>query len=425
MIKFLFKGVLRDRSRSLFPFLTVTIGVLLTVFMYNYMKGWESDITVISAAFQTGHVKVTTRAYAREAAQAPNDAALSGAGELIAGLEAEYAEFEWAPRILFGGLLDVPDEAGETRSQGPAAGLAARLLGDGPVAVRERERLRLAKGLVRGWLPAQPGDILLSDELARRLGVGPGETVTLIGATAEGAMATANFTVAGTVRFGLSALDRSGFIADIEDVRAALDMEDAAGEVLGFFRSGVFRRERAEALARAFSAGGEEDDFGPTMLALTEQNEFGSYFDLIDSAQAIIMLIFLVPMALVLWNAGLLGSLRRYGEMGVRLAVGEDKGHVYRSLIGESLIVGALGTAAGTILGLAVSFYMQKYGLDISSLIKGSSMMFPTVIHAKVMPFSLVIGFIPGLLAPFIGTAIAGRGIYKRQTARLFKELET
>jgi putative ABC transport system permease protein len=52
-------------------------------------------------------------------------------------------------------------------------------------------------------------------------------------------------------------------------------------------------------------------------------------------------------------------------------------------------------------------------------------MMIPTVLHSQVTPFAYVIGCIPGLLATLLGTSISGRGIYKRQTAQLFKELET
>ena len=54
-----------------------------------------------------------------------------------------------------------------------------------------------------------------------------------------------------------------------------------------------------------------------------------------------------------MWNAGLIGTLRRYGEFGVRLAMGESKGGVYRSLLAEAVIIGILGSIAGTILGLA------------------------------------------------------------------------
>jgi putative ABC transport system permease protein len=51
--------------------------------------------------------------------------------------------------------------------------------------------------------------------------------------------------------------------------------------------------------------------------------------------------------------------------------------------------------------------------------------MLQNVIRAQITPFSYVIGFIPGLLATFLGTSIAGIGVYKRQTSQLMKELES
>jgi len=61
MIKFLFKGILRDRSRSLLPVIIVSIGVLLTVFLSGYFTGVFGDIIDINAKFTSGHVKIMTR----------------------------------------------------------------------------------------------------------------------------------------------------------------------------------------------------------------------------------------------------------------------------------------------------------------------------------------------------------------------------
>ena len=50
--------------------------------------------------------------------------------------------------------------------------------------------------------------------------------------------------------------------------------------------------------------------------------------------------------------------------------------------------------------------------------------MMPPTIRARIIP-DFFIGFIPGLFSTVLGTMLSGRGIYKRQTARLFKELES
>jgi len=424
MIRFLFKGILRDRARSLFPFIVVTAGVFLTVALHGYIQGVMINITRSSANLRHGHVKVMTRAYSRDIAQLPNELALTGVGALQAELRAAHPDMDWLARIDFGGLLDVPDEKGETRVQAPAAGMAVDLLSPGSP---EPGMLDLDKILVRGRLPRAAGEMLISDDLALKLGLPIGGKATLIGSTMNGAMSMANFTVAGTIRFGVTAMDKTGLIADLADVRRALDMEDAAGAVLGLFRDGRYTQERADAVERAFQAAhaGRTADFDPVMQTLREQPGMAMMFDRMSDVTSVILFIFVLAMSLVMWNAGLVGTLRRYGEFGVRLAIGEDKGRVYRSLIAESLIIGVLGSIAGTALGLALSYFLQVHGIDMHALLKSVNMVIQTVIRSKITPAAFYIGFIPGLFASLIGTAIAGRAVYKRQTARLFKELES
>ena len=91
----------------------------------------------------------------------------------------------------------------------------------------------------------------------------------------------------------------------------------------------------------------------------------------------------------------------------------------------ESIMTGLAGSALGTLLGLAAAYYLQYAGFDISDALKQSSMLISDVIRARVTVGSYFIGFLPGLIASVVGTMFAGIGIYKRQTAQLFKELET
>lgn len=423
MIKFLLKGILRDKSRSLFPIMTVVAGVMLAVFGYSWIIGAADNMMEANARFSAGHVRIMSRAYAEEEDQIPNDLAYIGVESLMQKLRSDFPEFIWTPRIRFGGLLDIPDSQGETRAQGPVIGMAVDLLSS---ETREPEILNLQKALVRGHIPKESGEILLSENFALSLGVEPGETATLISSTMYGSMAVANFTVVGTIRFGVAAMDRRAMIADFRDIQAALDMEDATGEILGFFKTFVYRKEIAASTASRFNAmyTKEDDEFSPVMDTLYSQPSIADYLGVISLFSKAMIFIFIGAMSLVLWNAGLMGSLRRYGEIGVRLAMGETKTHLYRSMITESMFIGLIGTVIGTALGLSISYYFQAVGLDISSLLNSTTMMFSNVMRAKVTWFSHIIGFIPGLGATFLGSAISGLAIYRRQTSQLIKELE-
>jgi putative ABC transport system permease protein len=424
MIGFLIKGLLRDRSRSLFPFLTVLTGVTVTVFMQAYLGGMTSNMGESSAAFSTGHLRVTSKAYAREGDSASNELAYVGVAKLLDELRTEAPELVWTPRIRFSGLIDVPDERGETRSQAPMIGMGVDLLRPGSV---DRRLMKLDESIIRGRLPAAPGEVLISDDLARHLEIEPGARATLISSTMNGGMATSNFTVAGTVRFGIQAMDRGTMLADIGDVQRALDMEDASGEILGIFPDGLYRRDIATTVADRVSARWDQtdDEFGPTVVAMHRQPGTAEMLDYLDVVAGAIVAIFTVVMSIVLWNAGLIGTLRRYGEVGLRLAFGEDKGRLYRSMIAESLVIGLAGSIAGTLVGLIPAYWLQSTGFDVGAFMPNSTLVFNSVIRAQVTLLTFFIGFIPGLLATGIGTAISGIGIYKRQTATLIKELET
>jgi putative ABC transport system permease protein len=160
------------------------------------------------------------------------------------------------------------------------------------------------------------------------------------------------------------------------------------------------------------------------MMTILDQNGLGEYLALAENWVGMFVVMFLVIMSIVIWNTGLISGIRRYGEVGVRLAIGEPKGHVYGSLLVESLMIAFIGSAVGTAVGLGFSYLLQEVGLDVSAMMQGATMMMSNVMRARITPVAVVIGFVPGLVGTILGTMMAGIGIFKRQTASLFKELE-
>jgi putative ABC transport system permease protein len=423
MIEFLVKGLIRDKHRSLFPIIVVSGGVLLTVWIYSWMTGVFSDMLDGNARFDTGHVKVVTKAYSEIAHQMPNDLALVGIDSLLTALRERYSKYQWEARIKFGGLLDVPDSNGETRTQGPVFGFALNLFGENST---ELKRMNIEQAVVRGRAPIRSGEIVISDEFAKKLEIKIGESASLVSSTANRSMAVQNFIVVGTVSFGMAAVDRGAMIADLSDMQYALDMNNSAGEILGFSPLMFYDTEEAAAVQedfmRTFTKDG--DNFAPVMLTLEDQNDLRSYVQYAKMWGFLMVAVFVAMMSIVLWNAGLMSGIRRYGEVGVRLALGESKPHIYKTLLYESFFIGMVGSVIGTVFGIGSAYYLQVYGMDLSSALKGTSIMLSNVIRAKVTPTSFIIGFFPGLFGTFLGTALSGIGIFKRQTASLFKELE-
>jgi putative ABC transport system permease protein len=423
MIKFLLKGIMRDKSRSLLPIIIILLGVALTILLSGYLRGAMGDMVDQNARFDTGHVKVMSKAYAAEQDQLPNDLALLGLDTLMQGLAARFPDMSWNSRIRFGGLIDAQDAAGNSKGQGPASGTAIDLLND---ASGEVERMNIRSSLVSGTVPTEPGQALVGHALAEKLNVAIGDQVMYFGTTMNGSMTFKNFVVSGTIRFGAAAMDKGAIIIDLSDAQEMLDMEDGAGEVLGFFKSNAYDNGKALDATNSFNAlyVDSSDEFAPLMKTLKQQNGLADMLDYADLMASLFVFIFIAAMSIVLWNTGLLGGLRRYKEYGIRLALGESKGRIYGTMILEALLIGILGSVAGTVLGLAGVYYLQVHGIDISSFLQNSTMMMPSVMRAKLTPDLYYLGFIPGVVAMVIGTMLSGIGIYKRETATLFKDLE-
>jgi len=427
MIRFLIKGLLRDRSRSLFPVLVITLTVTLVIFAIGFMKGTLNSLLLDTAVILTGHEKIVTRAYSEESQLMPNDLALLDVDRMIDDLNQDYQDFFWSPRITFAGLLDVPDENRETRVQGPVIAFGIDLLSDGS---RQAEIWELKRFLVSGSLPKDSSDVLISSKLANQLNITIGEVVTFIGSTMNNAFTTHNFNVSGTFNLKKGQTDKQMMLVDLSGARLALDMDNAASAIFGFTHSLYYDDEAAVALRTHYNNTNSDslDIFSPFMLALRDGNQMGTMVDISGAMLAIMGGVFMVVVMIVLWNMGLMNGLRRYGEVGLRLAMGESKGQVYRSMISEAVIIGLTGTVMGTGIGTALTYYVQENGIDYTKGIEAlssSSMVMPNIFYAQVTPDLFYVGFIPGVLATVLGTMLAGLAIYKREMAQLFKELET
>jgi len=421
MFDFILKGIFRDRSRFLFPIIIISAGVSLMVFFLSFMDGYIESMIRQNARFETGHVKIVTKAYNELISQKPYDLGFLDNQEELDVWKTEYPQFDWAERITFGAILDKADSLGNSLSQGQVMGFALDLIG-GDLEIRN---LRLKETMAKGRLPLAPGEILLSDRTFEAMQLQLGDSLMLLGSTADGSMAFAQVVIIGTVVFGYEALDRGGIIMDLEDARSFLDMPGGSAEVLGFLRSDSYNDKEIKKLTTAFNDKySTEDEYSPLMLSLSDQNGLGYILWITDFTFLMMSLVFILILGIVLWNSGLMSGIRRYGEFGIRLAIGEEKKHIYRSLILESLCIGTIGSLIGLLLGFIFSYPLSIWGLDMSQYGKTSTMVFENVIRTKLSIGIFITSFIPGICASLLGTALAGTAIYKRQTSQLFKELD-
>lgn len=431
MIRWLLIGIWRDKTRSLFPFLVISVGVTLLVYLLGFMEGLFAGMIDISAHLDTGHLRFVNKPFYDEEHLVPLDRALAGQKETLQWLQKNGdSQIEWSPRIRWGALMDVPDEKGETKLQTPVVGIAIDLLDNNSP---ERERLSLEKSVIAGVIPSHPKEMLVGYKLAEALELSLGDQVTLLGQNFDGGMATDNYKVVGFVRFGLAAMDKKMALIDLADAQQTFYMEDMVTDFLGFLPKNVsykkyeVLRSEIEAQLTAFKKNPPKEwasDDNPIILSVLDQRnlrELSVKFELVDD---VVIGVFTFLMVLVLWNAGLLNGVHRYGEMGLLLALGETHKKLIALMMLEAFMVGVLGSATGCLVGGSLVYYLQEVGVSTHGIFETSGLMMSDTIRARVSLDAFVFAVVPGITASVLGNLIANLAIFQRSEANLFRELE-
>ena len=431
MIFFLFRGIFRDKSRFLFPFSVVSIGVALVVALVGFMEGVFMGMIDMTAKLNAGHLRLVNKPFYDEEHLYPLDRALAAQKETKRWLKKNSTyDIEWTPRIRWGALIDVPDANGDTRSQTPVVGMALDLKSPNSSEIR---RLQLVESLVKGQLPQDLNEMLMGNALAKDLNVALGQSVTVIGQSFDGGLVADNYLVVGLIRFGVTAMDKKMVLIDLADAQSTFYMDDMVTDWLGYLPSNLSFEHYVEAKKNINSnlntwrenppKDWAKDD-QPITLSILDQQNMGSMVRTFTVIKSSVVGIFTFLMILVLWNAGVLSGIHRYGEMGLRLAFGESHWKLILTLGIEGLLIGILGSIVGCVLGGTFAWYLQEVGLNMGDTFAKSGLMINDVVRARLTLGGFIQGIVPGIFASVAGTLVASSTIFKRSEANLFRELE-
>ena len=259
-----------------------------------------------------------------------------------------------------------------------------------------RSRLEIVAG--RFDLRQRRG-IVIGSELARHLGIGPGDTlrVTSLDGPSFDALEPAGRTylVTGLFRSGYYDFDLGWAFASLEDARldALIEGQEAAGGALRV-RVGIkirnrFRDQEAVFRVRELLAGDEY-----TVSSWREFNR--AFFGALRTEK--IMMMVLVGLIFVVVGFNIHHSLgrairERYEDIGVLKALGASDAAVQSVFVVEGLLIGLAGGALGLLSGLLVSanvnWFFSAAETAINLLAEGVSRLLAPLTGGAAEPFSL------------------------------------
>lgn len=218
----------------------------------------------------------------------------------------------------------------------------------------EREPLvtDLAGRLSQGDWPLQPGELIVGSELARRWGLRPGDSITVIGG-----QKAAKFPVTFKREFttGMYDYDMNLALAHLKTVQEIVGMPDRI--------SGIGVRIR-EAMKAPEVKGELRRGLGFPYWVVTWMDLNRNLFAALKLEKVTMFVILTLIVLVACFNIVatlLIVVVEKTKEIGILKALGATSASVWRLFTWTGLIIGFLGTALGTAVGLGLCAALAKY----------------------------------------------------------------
>ena len=387
------RNVLRNRRRTLLTAGIFAAGTLALLSAFGFVTATFHGLREATIAAQVGHLQIGAPGQfdsfeRKPLSTAMSPAQLDGARRALDALpEVRYA----MRRLLFEGLIAHGERTLTTVGSGVEPELETRLSGVFSQVV-EGESL---SGETHGDEAMQA---LVAVDLARALGVKPGDQVTIMSTTERGGLNGVDLRVQGLYRTGVPELDRRAVLLPLDAAQALLDTDKVSRLV-----AVIDRTERTDTMAAALAQSLQGLEVrGWKSLATFYAQVVSLYGDLFMVLGVIIGVVVLLAVS----NAMLMSLMERVREQGMLLAIGIPSRRVVANFLTEGAIVGFLGALSGLVLAALVAFGVNLAGIQMPPP-PGRTTPYPLLIFVEPLAYAVVsVGMVAlGVLAAGLSQA--------------------
>jgi len=337
------RNLLKSRRRTVSTLLAIAVGLVGLTFLDGYISYSLHGLREVVIHSGTGHIQAAlSPAYFDEGDDDPFPFMLPNSGELERELRAQPEVADVLPSISFVAVIDAK---GRTSTAQVSALPVSR-------AGADLEARQIAAG--RDLKPGDTGRILVGRGLAKKLGLVPGDNVSLFAVTKGGGVNTLSYEVAGTTSTIIAALDNVSIFMDLGDA-AALTGADSVPQLTVFLKSTADTLPvlaRLKAAARGSPAANLRAAAG---LTFRSWEELSPYYRQASTVYRMILavarLIVLIVALFSISGTLSLAILERLREIGTLRTIGSRRFHIAALFLAEGLILGVAGVAVGAALG--------------------------------------------------------------------------
>ena len=355
ILKLGWKNIARNKKRSLFTIIAITVGITMLIFASSYIEGIMNSTTEVAKRMRIGHVKIITSEYSRLERIMPKEELVLNSEDLSERIHKIDGVNLVSQFVKFNALIS-KEELNEP-------GL---VVGGDPSIINTH--MGIADMVISGtYFDKDKKEIMVGRLFAEKMGIDVNDELLLVTTDINYSTYALPFRVSGIFNTGYTYIDKHMLFVPLKFSREILDCGDSSHEILIYLNDHNRAGEVATEIEKILKKG----DFGdlPIVIPWEKDEIVGELMPMARQIWQKILGIILLIVALVILNTMLMIVMERYQEIGVLKALGFKNKEVFYMIVTEALFIGTIGSFAGVILGGGFSAWLEKTGINFSEMI--------------------------------------------------------
>ena len=388
MLKLAFRNIFRNRLRTALTLAAIVSGVAAIIVSGGFVEDVFVQLREATIHSRIGHIQIYRKGFLEYGKREPSRYLIAEAKPLAESIATLPHVQDVMARLNFSGL------ANNGRADLP-------IMGEG-VEPDKEAALGSAMTMVAGrqLKDSDQNGVILGEGVAASLHLQPGDSVTLMVNTPEGALNTLEFEVVGVfrtffkeyddraVRIPMNAAQELLYTDAVHAIVVSLDDSLATDEVLAAINKKIGTQ------AYEMKPWYQLADFYEKTVALYRR-QFGAL-------QFIIMVMLVLSVASTVNMA----VYERTGEFGTMLAIGQRRSQVFKLVMLEYTLLGLLGSLIGLLVGGSFAAAISGVGITMPPP-PGSNAEYTASIH--LVPWVMGVALLIGSLAAALAAVLPGR----------------
>lgn len=400
-----FRNLLKNRRRTLITLSSIVVGCISLIFVWGFIDGINSQMIDNSTGYVSGHIKIHRAGFhdSKELNIAIDEQSQIAS---VLGGQANIAGF--SPRIEGVALSSVGEKS-----------RMVQVIGVAPETESTVTLIKQALVSGRYLQVAQTNEVVLGDASMAAFKAEIGDEVSLITQAADGSIGADRFTIVGSFNTGIDVMDQNLVFIKLEDAQSLFSLW---GRVTAW---SIKLDDRSHVEATASYIYTQLDN---SFEVLTWQEMMPSLLQMVQFHEAVAYVVLFVIFTVVsagIANTILMSVMERTREFGVMMALGTQRHQILLLVLFESVLLGLVGIALGSILGVSLNQYLAKIGLDLGQFTQAmetmpglSSMVYPITNYSHVWLVNgvvLIVAILPALYPAWRAAKLNPVGAIKGQ----------